>query len=120
MGKKVIRMDSDMILQAIPQSAPECITDGDPQEKDHTAFMSEDGMLTAGVWESTAGTIVVEETPVDEFCYIISGNVEITNHVDDSKEVFKTGDAFFMPKGIAMTWHVSENVRKYYVIREYK
>jgi hypothetical protein len=33
-AKKVIRMESNVELQDIPQQAPEAITAGDPQEKD--------------------------------------------------------------------------------------
>ena len=119
MAKKVIRMESNVELQDIPQQAPEAITAGDPQEKDHTYYTSEDESLSAGVWESTAGTLEVEYYPVDEFCYVISGSVVITNHEDNSREEIKAGEAFFIPKGTGLTWHVPEHIRKYYVIRGY-
>lgn len=124
MKKKVIRMEKDgpesIGLQDIPQTDPDSIVDGNPMEKDYGYFTSEDGKLFSGVWESTAGTLVTEDYDVDEFCYLISGKLVITNHVDNSEEVFTAGDAFFIPKGTPLTWHMPETIRKFYVIRSYE
>ena len=113
MVDKVIRMESDVALQDLPQKRHD-----DPLEQVHTYFSSEDGRLHAGVWGSTASNVEIEAYPTDEFCYVISGSVIITNHEDNSQDEFKAGDAFFIPKGTAMTWHVPKSIRKYYVIRE--
>ena len=53
--------------------------------------------------------------PVDEFCYILAGQVTITDG-DGHAETFVAGDCFVIPRGLRCTWHMPETTRKYYVI----
>lgn len=123
MSKKVIRMKKNgpkgIGLENIPQQNPESIVEGDPQEKEYSYYVSDDEMLYAGVWESSPGKLVVESTSADEYCCMLSGKLIITNHADNSEEVFTAGDSFFVPKGTALTWDMPETIRKFYVIRSY-
>ena len=97
----------------------ENVIDGDPTEIGHNYFTDGTGQLTAGVWECTPCTTRIDGYPVDEFCFILSGTVVVT---DDSghAETFKSGDSFVIPKGLKCTWHMPETTRKYYVIFDAK
>ncbi len=93
----------------------ENIVAGNPVESGHNYFTDNTGQLTAGVWECTPCTSEIDSYPVDEFCFILSGTVVITD-ADGHAETFKAGECFVVPKGLKCTWHMPETTRKYYVI----
>ncbi len=97
----------------------EKVVEGSPVETGHNFFTGGSGQLTAGVWECTPCTIKTDSYPVDEFCYILSGTVVITDDAGQS-ETFNAGDCFVVPKGTSLTWHMPETTRKYYVIFDAK
>ncbi len=97
----------------------ENVIEGEPVESGHNYFTDSSGRLTAGVWECTPCTSLIERYPVDEFCYILSGTVVITDDGGDA-ETFRAGDCFVIAKGTKCTWHMPETTRKYYVIFEDK
>jgi hypothetical protein len=97
----------------------ENVVEGSPVETGHNFFTGGSGQLTAGVWECTPCTTQTDSYPVDEFCYILSGAVVITDDAGQS-ETFKAGDCFIVPKGTSLTWHMPETTRKYYVIFDAK
>ena len=122
-SKTVIRLDRDgpegTGLTFWGHLENENVIEGDPTETGHNYFTDETGQLTAGVWECTPCTSQTDSYPVDEFCYILSGTVVITDG-DGRSETFKAGDCFLVPKGMACTWHMPETTRKYYVIFDNK
>ncbi|MEE8189360.1 MAG: cupin domain-containing protein [Kiloniellales bacterium] len=93
----------------------ENVIEGDPTEIGHNYFADSTGQLTAGVWECTPCTSRIDSYPVDEFCFILSGTVVVTD-AEGHAETFKPGDSFVIPKGLKCTWHMPETTRKYYVI----
>ncbi len=93
----------------------ENVIEGNPTEIGHTYFTDDTGQLTAGVWECTPCTSQIDSYPVDEFCFILSGVVVVTDDTGHS-ETFKPGDSFVIPKGLKCTWHMPETTRKYFVI----
>ncbi len=97
----------------------ENVIEGEPVETGFNYFTDVSGQLTAGVWECTPCTSLIDSYPVDEFCYILSGTVVITDDGGDA-ETFCAGDGFVIPKGTKCTWHMPETTRKYYVIFEDK
>ena len=46
---------------------------------------------------------------------VISGSVTLTNAKGQS-ETFTSGDVFFISKGTKCTWHITETLRKFYMI----
>ena len=88
---------------------------GKPVETGHNYFTDKTSQLTCGVWECTPCTSQIDSYPVDEFCFILSGTVIITD-ADGEAETFKAGECFVIPKGTWCTWHMPETLRKYYVI----
>ncbi len=76
----------------------ENVIEGDPVETGYNFFTDASGQLTAGVWECTPCTTQTDSYPVDEFCYILSGTVVITDDAGQC-ETFKAGDCFVIAKG---------------------
>jgi hypothetical protein len=120
---KVIRLDANgpagIGLTFWGNLENENVIEGEPVETGHNYFTDRTGQLTSGVWECTPCTSQINSYPVDEFCYILSGTVVITD-VEGNAETFKAGDCFVVPKGTKCTWHMPETTRKYYVIFEDK
>ena len=93
------------------------VIEGDPHHTVQSFFENETGALVAGVWESTPGKWHAF-TGRDEFCYIIEGQVRLTD-AQGNANTFKTGDAFLIPNGFTGTWEVLETTKKHYVILKY-
>ena len=119
----VIRLNRDgpagVGLQFRGHAESENVIAGEPTEVGHTYFTDGTGQLEAGVWECTAYTSRFDAYPVDEFCFILSGSVVITDSSGHS-ETLNSGDSFIIPKGLKCTWHMPETMRKYYVILDAK
>lgn len=49
-----------------------------------------------------------------ETCYILDGEVEVTDSETGEKLDFKKGDLVQFPKGLKCVWNVKKPVRKYY------
>lgn len=116
----VIRLNRDgpegVGLQFQGHAESENVMAGDPTEIGHTYFTNRTGQLEAGVWECNAYTSNFDEGyPVDEFGIILSGTVVITDESGHS-ETFTAGDSYVILKGLKLTWHMPEAMRKYYVI----
>ncbi len=66
-----------------------------------------------GVW-----TKEVSEFPWSydetETCYLLEGEVEVTDEEDGEKIEFKKGDLVQFKKGLKCNWNVKKPVRKYY------
>jgi len=66
-----------------------------------------------GIWEKEKSEFPwsYDET---ETCYILEGEVEVTDPSSGEKIEFKTGDLVQFPKGLNCKWKVKKPVRKYY------
>ena len=95
---------------------PGRVVAGDPHHETVSHFTSDDGVLTSGTWTSTPGKWHAF-TDRDEFCYIVSGHVELISE-DGSAQSFRGGDAFLIPNGFRGYWHVIETTTKHYVVRD--
>jgi uncharacterized protein len=78
----------------------------------HTAYTDPSGVFTAGVWACDAGTLEITDLAVDEACYLIEGEVVITDAQGNS-ERFMAGEAFVLHRGFVGTWHMPQPVLKY-------
>ena len=87
----------------------------DPRETILTPFTNAQGNVTAGVWECSPFKEDYDPYGVDEFCTVLSGSVTITN-ADGHAETFGPGDSFVMPQDFKGTWHVTETLRKFWMI----
>jgi uncharacterized cupin superfamily protein len=107
--------DSTTGMQPSDSTPPETFTSDDHKELNHTFFQTADESILSGVWESAPSKEEIESYPVHEMMTVISGSVTLTN-ADGQTETFTSGDVFFIPKGTKCTWHITETLRKFYMI----
>lgn len=69
---------------------------------------------TWGTWEKEKSVFdwYYDDT---ETCYILDGEVEVTDSDTGQKLDFKKGDLVQFPKGLKCVWNVKKPVRKYYM-----
>jgi uncharacterized cupin superfamily protein len=78
----------------------------------YTAYTDPSGVFTVGVWACDAGTLSIKDLAIDEACYLIQGEVIITDEHGNS-ERFGPGEAFVLPRGFVGTWHMPGPILKY-------
>ena len=78
---------------------------------DHTG----DIVVRVGLWEADKSNTYLENYPFTEYVLMISGRVVITNE-DGTKNEFKAGDTFVIPKGFSGSWDIRESMKKQMVI----
>jgi uncharacterized cupin superfamily protein len=88
---------------------------GDPSFKTWAQDESRGGAVRAGVWEATPGETRSIKGETMEFCYILSGVVELTEEGQPAR-IFCAGDSFVMKPGFVGVWKTIETVRKIYVV----
>jgi hypothetical protein len=114
MGKKVIRMQSDVALEEI--GLAEETLEGNPMQADNMVYKSEDGKVMSGVWSCEPGKFAPGDYEVEEVCFVFEGKLGIINNEDGSEQIFQKGDSFVVPKGADTTWVVYEKIKKFYMI----
>ena len=114
MGKKVIRLVSDVPLEEIGMA--ETTLEGNPMQADNMVYKSEDGKVMSGVWSCEPGKFDPGEYEVEEACFVLDGKLGIINNEDGSEQIFQKGDSFVVPKGADTTWVVYEKMKKFYMI----
>jgi uncharacterized cupin superfamily protein len=78
----------------------------------YTAYADPSGVFTAGVWACDPGTLRIVDLQVDEACYLIEGEVIITDQYGNT-DTFVAGEAFLLERGFVGTWHMPAPIRKY-------
>ena len=66
-----------------------------------------------GIWEKEK-SIFDWSYDSTETCYILEGEVEVTDNTTGEKIEFKKGDLVQFPKGLKCVWNVKKPVKKYY------
>ena len=102
-------------MQPSDMTPPEAFTTEDHSELNHTFFATGDESILTGVWECAPCKEEIDSYPVHEMMTVISGSVTLSNANGDS-ETFTPGDVFFIAKGTQCTWHITEKLRKFYMI----
>jgi len=62
-------------------------------------------------WGSEAGALKARDYPLDEFVYVLEGDL-VTVDADGTRHEFHPGDAFVLPKGWAGTWDMTTRFKK--------
>lgn len=101
----------------VPSSAvaKDDFTTDDTSERLSGFYESADGKVLTGVWECAPSKETFDAYPVDEMMTVISGCVKLTSP-DGTVQEFIAGDTFFMPKGTACVWEITQTLRKFYMI----
>ncbi len=121
MGNRFYRLlpqgDSVDGMQPSNFTDPDAFTTNDKTEVNHTFFQTDDEKILLGVWECAPCREKIESYPVHEMMTVLSGSVTLTN-AEGQSETFTPGDTFFVAKGTKCTWHITETLKKFYMIAE--
>jgi uncharacterized protein len=93
---------------------PSWIKQGAPVARCLTLSESPDGLLTAGLWDCTAGTFrwIFRS---DEIVHILEGEVRV--HDDGQTHVLVPGSVAYFPRGRETVWEVPTYVKKSFTLR---
>ena len=75
--------------------------------------LNELGVKSWGIWEKEKSVFDWSYSDT-ETCYILKGEIEVTDNSTGEKLEFKKGDLVQFPKGLECVWNVKQPVRKYY------
>ncbi len=106
-GLKVINAKT---YELTPGEIPQKVLEGRPTFAETLLWVSEDGSCLTGIWSSTVGRWEVV-WPWNETCYIIEGQVEMTDHSGKSV-ILNPGDMFLCIKGAKHMFNVIQPVKK--------
>ena len=96
------------------KAAADRLISGDPSFKTWAQDQSRNEPVRTGVGEATPGETRSIKGETVEFCYILSGVIEITEK-GGAARIYRAGDCFIMKPGYVGTWRTIETVRKIYV-----
>lgn len=99
-------------LAATVHDASDTIVEGARHPRAYTAYTDPTGVFTVGVWACDAGTLAIDDLAIDEACYLIEGEVVITD-AQGNTERFVAGEAFLLERGFVGTWHMPRPIVKY-------
>lgn len=117
MTQNVIRFDRNGPngLERWEEMNPDDLAAGTPVQNGHTYHEIEAAGYLAGVWDCTAFDAHPGPYEVDEFMWLLEG--EVTMVMPDGSEVTtRAGEAFVIPKGLKCQWKQPGYVRKYFMI----
>ena len=86
-----------------------------PDLNGHSYYENQALGLYVGVWDSTASQEVFAPYIVDEFMWLIEGQVTMLEP-NDHQTVINAGEAFVIPKGYPCSWKQDGYLKKYYMI----
>lgn len=106
----------DPDIASTPSSA---LLEGDGTTHSWRSFTSDDGAVSAGIWQSEPFSKLKLHPDSMEFCVILEGHVEIADHAGNV-DTFGPGDAFVVEPGFDGVWRSLTRVRKYFVVARCK
>jgi uncharacterized cupin superfamily protein len=105
---------NDLVSQPIE---PSWIKEGSPVARAVTLTESPDTLLTAGLWDCTAGTFTwIFQT--DEIVHILEGEVRVRD--GNTTHVLVPGSVCYFPCGLETVWEVPKYVKKSFILRAAK
>ncbi len=75
--------------------------------------------FTVGIWESTPCTEFIPFYPCDEFCYLITGGIRITQE-DGTTDYYVAGQGFMVLRGTKCHYEMTGVTKKFSVMFENK
>ena len=88
---------------------------GRPDARGLVVHQTPDQLVSSGFWQCSPSKFTWEFT-WDEFVCVIEGRVTISDNQGNTLTL-GPGDVASFAKGLSTTWHVQEQVRKFFVIR---
>ena len=104
--------DNGAGLASVPHDPTDTPIDGASHPKAYTGYTDATKQLTVGVWACDAGTLEIKNLPFEEICFVLDGEVEVTDDQGISL-TFGEGEAFVLHKGFTGTWRMPRAFRKF-------
>tara|TARA_R110001583_G_C5667241_1_gene410321 strand:+ start:4189 stop:4554 length:366 start_codon:yes stop_codon:yes gene_type:complete len=111
---KPIVISEGLACTAMPTPS-DILISGNGDTEAYIPFKSSDNSVISGIWESEAFSKKKFHPSDMEFCYLIEGDVKISDSEGNYSE-FSAGDAFVVEPGFDGVWESKTAVRKYFVI----
>jgi len=93
---------------------PSWIKEGAPAARAVTLSTSPDSLLTAGLWDCTAGTFTWIFGS-DEIVHVLEGEARV--HHGNTTHVLVPGSVAYFPRGLETVWEVRTYVKKSFILR---
>jgi uncharacterized cupin superfamily protein len=114
MTQRCIAFDTSRTDLAPMPIEPSWIKAGTPVARAIELSRSPDSLLTAGLWDCTAGTFTwIFST--DEIVHILEGEVRVRD--GDTTYVLGPGSVAYFPRGLETVWEVPHYVKKSFIHR---
>ena len=115
-----VRLDTDKLaglgLEEFEPFPKEMVLSGRSKHSYHTFFTGEE--VVVEVYEAEPAKLKVDEPwPYDEFIYVLSGKLVLTDARGEVTQ-FVAGDSLVVPKGFVGTWEMQGNFRELVVIEK--
>jgi uncharacterized cupin superfamily protein len=115
-AKYVKRITNPSNLNApLVATSAEVLLSGKGETKTQISFNHSQSSIVSGIWESDSFSKKKVHPNEMEFCYLIEGDVKITDSQGNSSE-FSAGEAFIVEPGFDGVWESKTAVRKYFVL----
>ena len=111
-----LRADDADLKPSNPPAA-ELLLGPAPQCRSDNVFKDESTGMQAGTWDSTPYHRVVRAHPLNEFMFLLAGEVRFADPQGSVLSAAR-GDAVFVPQGAAIGWESREHVAKFYVVQQ--
>ena len=115
-----VRLDADKLagldLEEFEPFPKEMVLSGRSKHSYHTFFYGEE--VVVEVYEAEPAKLKIDEPwPYDEFIYVLSGKLVLTDATGDVTQ-FVAGQSLVVPKGFLGTWEMQGNFRELVVIEK--
>ena len=115
-----VRLDADKLaglgLEEYEPFPKEMVLSGHSKHSYHTFFSGEE--VVVEVYEAEPAKLKIDEPwPYDEFIYVLSGKLVLTDSTGDVTQ-YVAGQSLVVPKGFVGTWEMQGNFRELVVIEK--
>jgi len=115
-----VRLDADKLaglgLEEFEPFPKEMVLSGRSEHSYHTFFSGEE--VVVEVYEAEPAKLKVDEPwPYDEFIYVLSGKLVLTDSTGEVTQ-YVAGESLVVPKGFVGTWEMQGNFRELVVIEK--
>ncbi len=115
-NNNLIRLDPEKLaglgLNELAPYPDEVVLSG---KSEHQRWQFTHDELFVGAYQAEPAKLALEDYPHDEFMYLLSGKILITDEHGNLEE-FYPGQALVLKKGFTGTFEMQENVRKIAII----
>ena len=115
-ANKLVRLDPDKLagldLEEMAPYPDDIVLTG---KSEHQRWPFTHDELFVGAYQASPAKLVLEDYPYDEFMYLLSGKILITDE-QGTLEEFHPGQALVIKKGFRGTFEMQGNVRKIAIV----